>query len=464
MLGASDSRDGIEDSTLGRRRVLLRKKRLRQLESAEQRLYEGQQRAGIGERVLDLTPPQLHQTQDSETASVSSTHFPKFVQSYFCCQDLSQAPGIFDSKAARRRRQSAYPVEFPDASRAWTSREVKALRNVVKVLMKKCDSTSNLRWDFVKFLKEGRVLRGRSPAACRAEWEERRSPTAPAKRTWSPELDKRLVEAVTANGGRNWLAISTIVGDGRTPFACFARYQSKFRPKTKRSSRWTKEEDDLLLQAVESCGSGDWIHVASMFQGQRSNKQCSERWRLLVQGEGQTQDVWTVDENRTLTLSVAAFGENDWASVAACVPNRTSTECSRHWRKISDEKLCKAVGPKKWSRADDERLRRSVKDLGSSKWAAVAEKVFGPGRLGAANICRRRWISLNRGEAREAKRKKELEKELIVKNRKKKRKKNPRSEYAPSEVNLSDVVTATKRGLRAAAAATTNPSSSISNN
>ena len=250
---------------------------------------------------------------------------------------------MFDSEAARARRRDALPVEH--AVIPWTKKEREALRNTAAALRRKgprgpSSASSSLDWDLISCLNEARVLRMypvRTAAACRFEWEENVSPSATKTKKWEKDDDKRLVEAATQYGGRNWAAIALAVGGGRTPFACFSRYQRQFRSAgCLNMKRWSAKEDEQLLRVTAQCGTCDWSSVAGFFKGTRSKEACSSRWHLLVQREQPQPSPWSVDENRMLTLAVHAFPKGDWVSVSACVPTRTRHQCKQHWAQLKE--------------------------------------------------------------------------------------------------------------------------------
>ena len=112
-----------------------------------------------------------------------------------------------------------------------------------------------------------------------------------------------------------------------------------------------------------------------------------------------------------LTLAVEACGEGDWVSVSACMPSRTRTQCKLRWKSLQDEAM-RAPGGRVWTGADDAVLLATVQELGDANWTAVAERLFSS--KGAAPACMRRWRTLKRASAREARQKKKLTGELLA--------------------------------------------------
>ncbi|GMH76416.1 hypothetical protein TrLO_g6510, partial [Triparma laevis f. longispina] len=55
--------------------------------------------------------------------------------------------------------------------------------------------------------------------------------------------------------------------------------------KRQKPSFWTKEEDNLLRQAVAKCKESNWKDIAAMV-GTRNHMQCLQRWmKVLTPGE-----------------------------------------------------------------------------------------------------------------------------------------------------------------------------------
>ena len=80
------------------------------------------------------------------------------------------------------------------------------------------------------------------------------------KRRWSKDEDDSLVKAVEHYGSKKWKEIALCV-PGRTNVQCRYRWHNVLNPDLMKG-HWTSEEDDLLTQAVEQLGSKNWKSVA----------------------------------------------------------------------------------------------------------------------------------------------------------------------------------------------------------
>jgi hypothetical protein len=212
-------------------------------------------------------------------------------------------------------------------------------------------------------------------------------PRAP-RRSWKPEEDAQLMEAVQ-KCGKSWVAVATRV-PGRTNVQCHNRWVNKVDPSikgenVKSTGKWTAKEDAKLSEGVKTYGK-DWVAVALRVPG-RTNVQCCHRW---VDGFDPCIDrgpprSWKPEEDAKLTSAVKTHG-NDWAVVASLVPGRTNVQCRHRWVRHVDPNTNRKMG--KWISEEDAQLIRAVKKNGKD-WVAVAALV--PGRTNFQ--CHNRWVN-----------------------------------------------------------------------
>ncbi|KAA0173087.1 hypothetical protein FNF27_05436 [Cafeteria roenbergensis] len=148
--------------------------------------------------------------------------------------------------------------------------------------------------------------------------------------------------------------------------------------------RWTREEDDLLRQAVSSLGPRQWRRVAEMVPG-RSHVQCLQRWKKVL-CPGLRKGQWTAEEDEALRRSVAK-GMANWGAVARDVPGRTAKQCRERWGNY----LAPNVVQGGWTGAEDLLLLERHRDLGR-KWATIARAIKGR----SENSVKLRFKSLER--------------------------------------------------------------------
>ncbi|OHT00925.1 Myb-like transcription factor [Tritrichomonas foetus] len=77
-------------------------------------------------------------------------------------------------------------------------------------------------------------------------------------------------------------------------------------------SRWSTEEDELLIKSVNDNGTSNWTLVSSYLKN-RTGKQCRERWAnhlnpILI------KDEWTIDDDALLIKLVNLYG-HQWSTI-----------------------------------------------------------------------------------------------------------------------------------------------------
>lgn len=170
------------------------------------------------------------------------------------------------------------------------------------------------------------------------------------------------------NGCYNWDEVANELGTNRTAFQCFTRYQRSLNTKMLRG-RWTKAEDELLIESVRKYGKKSWNRVAAELPG-RSAVQCLHRWGKALDPNIR-RGRWTVVEDMRLTMAVKAYGHGNWAKIQRHVPGRTDVQCRERWANVLNPEL----NLRPWTAEEDEHLLRLVSQLGTGKWAEVAKQM-----------------------------------------------------------------------------------------
>ncbi|XP_044075509.1 myb-related protein B-like isoform X2 [Siniperca chuatsi] len=93
---------------------------------------------------------------------------------------------------------------------------------------------------------------------------------------------------------------------------------------------------------------------------------------------------WTKDEDEKLHRLLKEFGSNSWSSVSLHFKGqRSDVECQRRWQQIKNPELVK--GP--WTQEEDERVIELVHKYGVKRWSLIAKHLHS--RNGKQ--CRERW-------------------------------------------------------------------------
>uniref|UniRef100_A0A8C5WCB2 MYB proto-onco like 1 n=1 Tax=Leptobrachium leishanense TaxID=445787 RepID=A0A8C5WCB2_9ANUR len=92
---------------------------------------------------------------------------------------------------------------------------------------------------------------------------------------------------------------------------------------------------------------------------------------------------WTKDEDEKLKRLVEQHGTDDWALISCHFLNRSDVHCQHRWQKVLNPELIK--GP--WTKEEDQRVIELVHKYGPKRWSLIAKHL--KGRIGKQ--CRERW-------------------------------------------------------------------------
>eukprot|EP01090_Pellita_catalonica_P003004 TRINITY_DN12636_c0_g1_i1.p1 TRINITY_DN12636_c0_g1~~TRINITY_DN12636_c0_g1_i1.p1 ORF type:complete len:452 (+),score=89.12 TRINITY_DN12636_c0_g1_i1:101-1357(+) len=241
-------------------------------------------------------------------------------------------------------------------------------------------NTENIDWDS---LAKNHVP-SRSGVDCQIQWLQHNHPDI-NKSKWTRNEDKRLLALAKKHKAHNWEAIAKELDSNRTPAACFQRYQRSLNTNMMKS-KWSKEEDKSLVNAVRRYGEKNWQQVATALEG-RTGQQCLHRWQKSLNPNIHARGRWSPEEDMRLTFAVKAYGSKSWTKISKHVPGRTDVQCRERWVNILNPDLNN--GP--WTEQEDEKLKSAIKKYGVGKWAQIAQLLYPR----TDNQCWRRWKKLH---------------------------------------------------------------------
>uniref|UniRef100_A0AAY5EMA5 V-myb avian myeloblastosis viral oncogene homolog-like 1 n=1 Tax=Electrophorus electricus TaxID=8005 RepID=A0AAY5EMA5_ELEEL len=92
---------------------------------------------------------------------------------------------------------------------------------------------------------------------------------------------------------------------------------------------------------------------------------------------------WSREEDERLKKLVEHHGTDAWRLIANYFPTRTDGQCQHRWQKVLNPELVK--GP--WTKEEDQRVIELVHKYGPKRWSVIAKHL--QGRIGKQ--CRERW-------------------------------------------------------------------------
>lgn len=134
---------------------------------------------------------------------------------------------------------------------------------------------------------------------------------------------------------------------------------------TKRSGKWTEEEDFLLQQIVPIYNERHWRKISLHMKG-RSAIQCLHRWTKILK-PGLVKGPWSIEEDEKLKTWIQEKGPIKWAQCAKGIPGRSGKQCRERWFNNLNPNVKKGD----WTPEEDDLIFKLYVNYGSS-WSKIA--------------------------------------------------------------------------------------------
>ena len=137
------------------------------------------------------------------------------------------------------------------------------------------------------------------------------------QKKWSRDEDNLLLELAKRYNSKCWKKISCSFED-KTPLQCFSRYK-RIRPGIVKGS-WTKEEDEKIFEMVEIHGKA-WSKISKILVT-RNGKQIRDRF-INILDPSIKKGKFSIEEDLKLLNLYRTFGTK-WATISKFFENRTA--------------------------------------------------------------------------------------------------------------------------------------------
>ncbi|KAL6465396.1 hypothetical protein MHYP_G00255290 [Metynnis hypsauchen] len=209
------------------------------------------------------------------------------------------------------------------------------------------------------------------------------------KSTWKQDEIEKLSAVAEQFKFCYWDQIAEALGTNRTAFMCFQTYQ-RYIAKNFRKREWTKEEDRILCDLVQKMRIGNFLPYTqiSYFMEGRDHAQIMYRWTCVLDPSIK-KGPWSKEEDQLLLKAVEKYGPKDWWKIRLEVPGRTDNSCRDRYLDCLRDDVKRGA----WSDDEVELLKKLVVKYGVGKWAKIASEI--PNRIDSQCLNKWKWMMRN---------------------------------------------------------------------
>ncbi|GBG25594.1 Transcription factor MYB3R-5 [Hondaea fermentalgiana] len=176
---------------------------------------------------------------------------------------------------------------------------------------------------------------------------------------WTNEQDEALRRSVEQHNGTGWKNIAKFV-PGRDHVQCLQRWKKVLRPGLVKGP-WTPEEDSHLLELIKEDPTMHWGNIAAKIKG-RTAKQCRERWGLNLD-PNINHSKFTPEEDDLLMRLHEQMGSK-WAEIKCQFERRTENAVKTRFKSLMRARA------RQWSPDQDAKLRQLATQY-NQDWTAI---------------------------------------------------------------------------------------------
>ncbi|KAG4065083.1 hypothetical protein HA402_007480 [Bradysia odoriphaga] len=349
---------------------------------------------------------------------------------YFKQMDLFSAPLNSDYMYRRNVKNEYFPIDHLDTFKPWSAKDKLFLVNGVKeqlltfLMSNQRDAARNVKSNTRhgakarKSILDDRSLQSKkltelfelakgsnfvidwftistkhlderhSTLECMGIWMNNLIPSLNRSK-WTDQDDEKLLGIADEYNCQNWNQIGKEL-NGRSGYDCIIRYQGLINDhNVLKHCRWTKEEDEVLREAVETCRIGSfipWTKVTDKLP-MRSKMQVYHRYMFTL-NPSIKKEKFTVEEDCIITAAVKQYGTNFHKFSTNLLPGRTLVQIRHRYTNV----LKHVDNFKEWTVEDDVRLMELTKEFGTSDWVNISKQLVHHTRLS----CRSRYVTISK--------------------------------------------------------------------
>ncbi|KAI9021511.1 hypothetical protein CLU79DRAFT_703164 [Phycomyces nitens] len=199
---------------------------------------------------------------------------------------------------------------------------------------------------------------------------------------WLPWEDTVLRDYVKHNG-KQWTKLVQHCLPHRTPQSCHGRWRASLDPDLKKGP-YSAEEREIIKTWVEEHGVGKWSLVCKKHLPHRSPHGIANLWKNVLKPSIKKSTKWTPEEDALVIKGRATYGENEWQSIVNnMLPDRSASQVRYRYRRFLDPN----INTGRWTDEELDLLLRRTIMYGTEDWVKVSEGL--PGRL--PEMCQDKW-------------------------------------------------------------------------